>query len=235
MFRQLVIFYYEFIYLWVFQLIMEVKKVSPPVTPFLQIKLDQEVVDYLWKIIDIAKTKDITVKHTLIGNISQSLRLDDQDNLFYKSVCLPLVKYYRENIHTGADPVSPNALLGSKSQLVLNSFWVNYQYKTEFNPYHNHSGVYSFAIWLKIPYAWDDQKKLPQFNAIKEKQIKAGNFEFEYIDSLGDVRSFGYPLSPSLEGTMLFFPAKLRHCVYPFYETEEPRISIAGNLSYLPA
>jgi len=33
---------------------------------------------------------------------------------------------------------------------------------------------------------------------------------------------------------MVFFPARLRHCVYPFYKTDEPRISIAGNLSYLP-
>ena len=111
---------------------------------------------------------------------------------------------------------------------------MNYQYKTEFNPYHDHSGVYSFAIWMKIPYSWDQQNKLPQFTDIKEENRKAGNFEFEYIDTLGGVRTFGYKLSPEDEGTMLFFPAKLRHCVYPFYDTDEPRISIAGNLSYLP-
>ena len=218
-----------------FQLIMEVSKIYPPVTPFLKVKLNNEVVDYLWKIIDVAKAKNINIKNKLIGNISQSLLLDDQDNLFYKSVCMPLVKYYRENIHTGADPVSPNALLGSRSQLVLNSFWVNYQYKTEFNPYHDHSGVYSFAIWLKIPYAWEDQKKLPQFHDIQETQVKAGNFEFEYIDTNGDILNYQFHLSPKYEGTMLFFPARLRHCVYPFYETGEPRISIAGNLYYLPS
>ena len=58
--------------------------------------------------------------------------------------------------------------MGPDSQLVLDKFWVNYQYKTEFNPYHDHSGVYSFAIWLKIPYDWEDQHKLPQFSYIKE-------------------------------------------------------------------
>ncbi len=214
---------------------MEVKKIYPPSTPFLQVKLDQEIIDYLWKIIDKANTNNNSNKSKLIGNISQSILLDDQDDLFYKLVCLPLVKCYRENNPTGTDPVSQNSLLGSETQLVLNSFWVNYQYKTEFNPYHNHTGVYSFAIWLKIPYAWEDQKKLPQFRDMKEGDIKAGNFEFEYIDSLGDVRSFAYNLSAKSEGCMVFFPAKLRHCVYPFYETEEPRISIAGNLSYLPA
>ena len=61
---------------------MEVKKISPPVTPFLQIKLDQEVIDYLWRIIDVAKTKNINMKNTLVGNISQSLLLDDLDNFF---------------------------------------------------------------------------------------------------------------------------------------------------------
>ena len=39
---------------------------------------------------------------------------------------------------------------------------------------------------------------------------------------------------PKFEGYMILFPARLRHCVYPFYETNEPRISIAGNLSYSP-
>ena len=214
---------------------MEVKKISPPVTPFLQIKLDQEVVDYLWKIIDIANTKNINFKTQLAGNISQSLLLDDLDSFFYRSVCVPLINKYRENNATGLDPVSLNAILGPKTKLLLNQFWVNYQYKTEFNPYHDHSGVYSFTIWMKIPYAWEDQKQLPQFRDIDEKNIYAGSFQFEYNDSLGGVRNFSYKLSPKYEGFMLFFPAKLRHCVYPFYETDEPRISIAGNLSYLPA
>ena len=213
---------------------MEVKKISPPVNGFLQIKLDQQSIDYLWKIIDIAKKNNLNHKHKLAGNISKSFLLEDLDSLFFKSVCIPLIKYYREHSPKGFDPVSPNALLGPKSKLVLKSLWVNYQYKTEFNPYHDHSGIYSFAIWLKIPYTWEEQKKLPQFSNMNEKDIKVGNFEFEYNDSLGGVETCGFKLSPIYEGNMLFFPAKLRHCVYPFYETDEPRISIAGNISYLP-
>jgi len=214
---------------------MEVKKISPPVTPFLQVKLDQEVIKYLWKIIDIAKANNKNYKSHLAGNISSSLLLDDLDSYFYKTVCIPLVKYFRENNYfgSGGDPVSHSTILGPKTRLVLNDIWVNYQYQTEFNPYHNHSGVYSFAIWLKIPYSSDQQQKLPQFFDVKKDQRKAGNFEFEFTDTLGDVSNHAYKLSPELEGYMLFFPARLRHCVYPFYETNEPRISIAGNLSYL--
>tara|TARA_Y100001968_G_C19442140_1_gene763157 strand:- start:483 stop:1127 length:645 start_codon:yes stop_codon:yes gene_type:complete len=213
---------------------MEVKNIFPPVHSFLQVKLDQISIDYLWKIINIARTKNLNFNDKLIGNISQSLLLDDLDSYFYNSVCVPLVKYYRKNNPLGIDPVSQNSSLENKTRIELHKFWVNYQYKTEFNPYHEHNGVYSFAIWMKIPYAWEDQKKLPQFNNNNDKNIKAGNFEFEYIDILGDVNNLGYKLSPNYEGFMLFFPSRLRHCVYPFYDSNEPRISISGNLSYVP-
>ena len=214
---------------------MQVQKIDPPVSPFLKVKLDQEVIDYLWKIIDIGKTNNTDFKYNLVGNISQSLLLEDIDTFFFKSVCSVLIKFYREQNCTGQDPVAQNTLLNPKSKIILNQLWVNYQYETEFNPYHDHSGVYSFAIWMKIPYSWDEQIKLPQFSDINESQRKPGNFEFEYIDTLGGVRNCGYNLSQKDEGTMLFFPATLRHCVYPFYEIKEPRISVAGNLSYLPA
>ena len=213
---------------------MEVLNVIPPVTSFLQVKLDKVTVDYLWEIIEMAKSKNINYKSNLVGNISKSLLLEDIDSFFYKSVCIPLIKFYREIHPKRVDPVAQNSLLGPKSQLVLNKFWVNYQYKTEFNPYHDHSGVYSFAIWMKIPYTSDEQKKLPQFSDIKEEDIKAGSFEFEYIDTLGSVTNYSYKLSKQFEDIMVFFPASLRHCVYPFYDTDEPRISISGNLSYLP-
>ena len=213
---------------------MEVRVISPKVSNFLQVKLDKNIVDYLWEIVSNAKNKNKSFKDHLAGNISQSLLLQDMDSFFYKSVCVPLVKCYRENnpLKKGADPVAINTITGSKTKLLLNQFWVNYQYKTEFNPLHDHIGVYSFVIWMKIPYTWTEQIKLPQFKDIKKNEIKAGNFEFEYTNSLGDVLTNSFKLSPKFEGNMVFFPASLRHCVYPFYEIEEPRISISGNLSY---
>ena len=214
---------------------MEVKNILPPNVGFLEIKLDKIIIDYLWKIIEIAKSNNIDYKNKLAGNISSSFVLNDQDSFFYKKVCVPLVNFYREKNNDGKDPVQTNTLTSSKTQLILNQFWVNYQYETEFNPYHDHSGAYSFAIWLKIPYDCKKQHQLPQFNGIKDLNKKAGYFQFEYIDTLGVIRNLSYSLSPEYEGTMLFFPAKLRHCVYPFYQTGEPRISIAGNLIYSSA
>ncbi len=213
---------------------MEVKKIYPPVSPFLQVKLDIEVIDYLWSVIETANTNNKNYKNNLAGNISQSILLDDLDSFFFKSVCIPLVNYYRINNPIGKDPVAKNTITGPGTKLILNDFWVNYQYKTEFNPFHDHYGVYSFAIWMRIPYSWEEQKKLSQFRNMNDSNIRAGCFEFEYNDSLGFIRNYKYKLSPDYDGFMVFFPAKLRHCVHPFYEINEPRISIAGNLSYLP-
>ena len=48
----------------------------------------------------------------------------------------------------------------------------------------------------------------------------------------GNIKHFGYRLDPNMEGRMLFFPARLQHTVYPFYNCDEARISVAGNLWY---
>ena len=213
---------------------MQVEMVVPPTTNFLRVKLYIDIIDYLWKIIEIGEHDKIDHKEKLIGNISQSILLKDIDSYFYKSVCVPLVRYFREKNSIGKDPCDNTTILKPNSQLILKDMWVNYQYKTEFNPYHDHDGVYSFAIWLKIPYDWKEQNKLPQFDGIKEQDKKAGSFEFEYVDTLGGIRNLGVKLCKEMEGNMLFFPATLRHCVYPFYKTDGPRISIAGNLMFQP-
>ena len=48
---------------------------------------------------------------------------------------------------------------------------------------------------------------------------------------LGSIRPYTYEMSPKAEGTMLFFPSTLKHQVYPFYNCDEERISISGNVS----
>ena len=197
---------------------------------FIEVKLDQVSLDYLWKIINKGLKKKVSHKSNLAGNISKSFLLLDENKFFYKRICEPLINIYRQNNNNGMDPTSSNTIFSSNVPLILNDLWVNYQYKNEFNPYHDHGGVYSFAIWLKIPYDSKELALLPQFKEIDPSQRKAGGFEFEFIDTLGDIKVHKYDLSPLYEGRMVFFPSKLRHCVYPFYGTEEPRISIAGNI-----
>ena len=39
------------------------------------------------------------------------------------------------------------------------------------------------------------------------------------------------PIDKAWEGTMILFPSSLNHNVYPFYTSDDYRISISGNLN----
>ena len=61
----------------------------------LEILLEQEVVDNLWKYIETAKENPKTKNHDLAGNITSSLVLKDQDNWFF-DVVLWIIFYFYE-------------------------------------------------------------------------------------------------------------------------------------------
>ena len=81
---------------------------------------------------------------------------------------------------------------------------------------------------MKIPTSFEDQRWMSNSKDAKAQFNSA--FEFQYLDIMGHRKSKIYPLDPSYEGYMLFFPSLLTHAVYPFYDCEEERISISGNL-----
>ena len=203
---------------------MQSRTCSPNPLGWIETQLDETHIEFLWK--RIKETDGKSMKDNLIGNISKSLIIEDRADFFFKKVLLPHVQKYRRDFN--GDPIR-NHVFGNV-EMVLNGFWANYQYQHEFNPYHHHGGVYSFAIWLKIPTDWKEQHNLPFLEGMKESDRKASDFEFEYCDLLGDIRNHRYQLDKSMEGRMVFFPAGLRHTVYPFYNCEEPRISVAGNV-----
>ena len=206
---------------------MKLRKLQPQHHGWIESILDKEFVDFLWGRIE---KSEHDVKDRLAGNISTSLAItDDEDETFFNQVLFPQVEMYRQMNH-GRDPVP--VPINSEIELYIHDLWVNYQYKHEFNPYHFHGGMYSFVIWMKIPTDWREQNKLSFLDGINEDNKKVSNFEFEYLDMLGNVKHYGYRLDPSMEGRMIFFPARLQHTVYPFYNCDDARISIAGNLWY---
>ena len=109
----------------------------------------------------------------------------------------------------------------------MDSLWANYQTKHEFNPLHTHSGLFSFILFVKIPYTLEELKNSP---GAKSNTNCAGGLNFVYSDMLGEQRDYLYLASSQDEGFFFFFPAKLNHCVYPFYNNDEYRITISGNL-----
>ena len=194
--------------------------------------------DKLWEYISKSKEESKLQLDTPLENISKSLHLDDTDNWFFDNVLISAIAEYRNeypirfagciSMMVGADH---NVFSGNeKAPFVLNSIWVNFQKQHEFIPMHHHTGLFSFVIMMKIPYDWKEQHEIPFVKA--SNSARAGNFEFVYIDVMGNICTYSLKLSSISEGTMLFFPAEMMHQVYPFYNCEEERITISGNIKY---
>ena len=194
------------------------KGVVPSNFGWLEYKLSPEELDHVWKCIGNKKESH---GHTLAGNIDSSYRLDDPEDWFFNNVLQPLAIQYSESFINMGEKIPINDIVPYH----LYTWWVNYQKQNEFNPVHDHTGVYSFVIWMKIPTSYEEQN-LNKINNIK--RISA--FDFQYTDTLGRISNFTYQLSPELEGTMVFFPSKLKHQVYPFFNCDETRISVSGNV-----
>jgi len=200
----------------------KIKAVRPDNFGWLEKKLSDKEMEYLWKCIDGRKKSH---KNNLAGQIHESNILIDKSDWFWQHTLHPLcVEYYQE-----FDNLGGNIPVNQKHPYYLNSFWVNYQKQGEFNPLHDHGGVYSFVIWMKIPTKHFEQNKNPI--SLKSNTHVISTFQFHFLDILGQSMQYSYEMNPEMEGTLVFFPAKLRHVVYPFYNCDEDRISISGNIT----
>jgi len=202
------------------------RAIVPPNLGWLEYKLSDKEMDYVWRCIG-NKKQDVARGGTY--------DLKDTGDWFWTNTILPTLLEY-ENQFGGK--ISNDVPTKCSHPLVLDRWWVNYQKQNQFNPDHNHSGIYSFVIWMKIPYDSKKEGLLHRFSDITvaispavNSVARCGNFQFKYTDTLGDSRPFTYALDESYEGTMVFFPAKLRHQVYPFYNCDEDRISVSGNIT----
>ena len=200
-------------------LLSRCKWVVPPNLGWLNYSLDDKEIDYLWKSIE---NKKDNVKDVLAGNISKSFELEDTNDWFFNHTLQPLIDVYANEFKNVGKTV-PTLY---NHPYTLKMWWVNYQKQYEFNPSHNHDGMYSFVIWLKIPYDWEEQNK-----DNKSKLKMKGSFCFNYNNILGENSFSHYQLGKEHEGTMLFFPSTLSHEVFPFYNCKEDRISVSGNIS----
>ena len=114
----------------------------------------------------------------------------------------------------------------------LHDMWVNFQKKGEFQPVHNHTGMFSFVIWMDIPYDWKDEAKLP-FAKVRANDLPSGG-NFSFVHSNNTCRSVSghvIQMSPEMNGYCCFFPSDLCHMVYPFYTSDKEKISISGNIT----
>ena len=195
--------------------------------PWMDVCLTEESMNYLWDIINHSSHGN--ARPGLAGNVYKSEYVDDENNWFYENVLQECTEYlyFKEwinyyNVYIKKAEPPP--------VFALEELWVNYQKQHEFNPPHQHTGLYSFVVFMKIPTHWREQHSLPFADGSRNPQ--ASDFQFILSDpSRGPrVRTVEFPLSPDDNGRMFFFPSWLTHQVFPFYECEEERITLSGNI-----
>jgi len=209
-----------------------------PTTVAQMFKLPQHLIDYLWECIQLAKKNPECYKKHLAGNISQSCKLNDPQQLLLEEM-LNIIKFSDSNsrmrnfIDEECRKINKQFKNSFKSlDLCINSLWVNFQKSGEFQPLHIHSGVLSFVIWMKIPYYPENESKL-QISKTNSPICTPGTFSFAYSDGVSRaVHPSFITLSPHMNGYCCIFPSDLAHQVHPFYTSDEDRISISGNISY---
>ena len=189
---------------------------------WLQLKLDDKELKFLW---DMINERGEKINDRLAGNIDSSYEIYDKGGWFTENVLLECGIKYEKNY---GNIWSKVPITGSHP-FTLSSMWVNYQKQYEFNPLHDHTGVFSFVIWMQIHTDYKDQK---QISITKDSNVDVvSNFVLNYHNTLGMIAQHVYAMSKEMEGTMLFFPSQLMHSVYPFFNCNKDRISISGNIS----
>jgi hypothetical protein len=185
---------------------------------------DQELKPVISEIDEISKdfSKAVPANSQLVGNIRKEYNLTKSKE-YLKKLLFPFIDLYENNYNY----FKTVEVLTSNLPFTLDSLWVNFQNKHEFNPMHNHSGVMSFVIWIKIPYSRISESKVaPGYASTRNC---SGSFEFQFTNILGQIGGQLIDLDQTYENTMVMFPSRLNHCVYPFFSSDEYRISVSGN------
>ena len=102
----------------------------------------------------------------------------------------------------------------------LDTLWINFSQKHDFNPPHTHTGILSFVIFCQLP------EKIFEVQADSNTQ-RAGMVHFLYGEQISPLMGAEYPVKP-YENLLLMFPAMLKHHV-PAYWVDAERVSVSGN------
>lgn len=196
------------------------KVIYPFGPPIFQTVIPDEFRQDLLSVALTLNKKDHDCNFELAGNLKygRSYRYDAEFIQKVQPVLLEKVRLFFEMISKQHGILKTHN--ASYENLYLDTLWVNFNHKHDFNPPHSHNGVMSFVIYLDVP---------PEIFEVQadSNTPEAGKIVFEYGDKICDFMYDNYKVTP-FNGLMLIFPAKLRHYVAPYW-VDKQRISVAGN------
>jgi hypothetical protein len=180
-----------------------------------------------WK----AKERGEKYNNTLVGHMKEEYEMEDiteSFNKFLLSDCLASPQMQKN--------MKEYNFLNEDRPIYISDMWVNFQKKYEFNPPHDHSGLFSFVVFINIPYDLKEEEKY--FGEIRKKegdrtQNHTSKFAFLNTDYSGRISCDPLDVDKSFEGKMLLFSAKQIHQVFPFFTSDDYRITVSGNMKLL--
>ena len=163
--------------------------------------------------------KESKAHELLAGQIRHEYFVSLPDEL-YTFISDAMVLFNENNTHVFDSLKMMNQ--GQDLEIENDAVWINFQQKHEYNPIHNHSGVLSWVYYHKVPYLLEEEDKY--FNDPAKTQY---NGRFVFYPEIGTFAELD--IDNKHEGTFIMFPSELHHTVYPFYTSDEYRITVAGN------
>tara|TARA_B100000287_G_C20575438_1_gene758253 strand:+ start:218 stop:982 length:765 start_codon:yes stop_codon:yes gene_type:complete len=185
-------------------------------------KLSEDTINHVTSIVDKYKPDGLNVDpNGGVKDHNQQWLLYDDDHWFQNNVLTPAVQGYLDNFG-----IPMNNRSTHQHCFTFQRWWANESSAGEYQALHNHDSVFSFVIWLEIP-----------FDADKEQSVKgtfhpeAGDYVLTYTDIIGRIRKVNKKLDKNCEGQMFIFPSDLYHVVYPHFLTKNRRRSVAGDIA----
>lgn len=202
-------------------------KFTPHINPgILEFQLYKYHMDMLWSYIRKSTVNDgwkLDKNNNVVERGPyQQWAIYDTTGLFENEVLIPAVNAY---IERWTYPMTCKTTHYPIPR--LNRFWTRISKSGEYQPMHFHQSIWSFIIWMKIPFEYQDE----QTEELTELYPESGNMTICYLDSVGRIQKEPYRLGKKYEGTMILFPGDFNHIVYPYHTSDEYRISIAGDIS----
>jgi hypothetical protein len=175
------------------------------------------------KLLNKIKTEclNLSKKEKMISSLTSKkvadhYHLEDNNKELFSFLSISIKKYLKKYNYLRYYKV-----LNNDAKIIFKKPWFNIQKKEEFIPNHTHDGLLSYSIWIQLPFLKNDKKR--KFESC---------FEFQYQNILGATTNHLIKLDKSYEGKFVLFPSMLQHCVYPFFDNDEMRVSVSGNICF---